>query len=120
MGLTPFSCAASNGHVEIVRSLLDVGAELDVSKPERNPLFGAIYGGHLEIVKLLVERGIDYRVSYTGQSMKNMDALAFALERGQREIARYLAVETAGKGRTVETTVNRAAASGIGGESFSK
>ncbi len=83
--------AASDGHIEIVRFLLSHGAEMDVSDPERNPLFGAIYGGHLDIVKLLVESGIDVHVKYTGSSMKDMDALAFARERGQLEIANYLA-----------------------------
>lgn len=91
-GGTAINLAAGYGHLDIVRILLDEGAELDVSEPERNPLFSAIQGGHLEIVKLLVERGIDYRVRYTGESMKEMDALAFARERGQTAIAEYLAL----------------------------
>lgn len=64
---------------------------MDVSDPERNPLFGAIYGGHIEIVRLLIDQGIDTHVKYTGKSMKNMDALAFARERGQMDIAALLA-----------------------------
>lgn len=83
--------AAGDGRFEVVRQLLDAGAELDTSASVRNPLFSAIYGGSMEIVKLLIERGIDYRVSYTGKSMKNMDAEAFARERGQTKIADYLA-----------------------------
>jgi uncharacterized protein len=82
--------AASYGHLDIVNYLLSVGAEIDVSEPERNPLFGAIYGGHVCVAKLLVERGMDIQVKYTGESMKNMDALAFAQERGQKEIADLL------------------------------
>jgi len=82
--------AASNGHIEIVRYLLEQGAEMDVSEPERNPLFAAIYGGNLAVVELLVSSGIDYCVKYTGESMTNMDAIAFAYERGQKEIADYL------------------------------
>ena len=31
--------AASEGHIDIVRCLLSSGAEIDVSEPERNPLF---------------------------------------------------------------------------------
>ncbi|WP_459500879.1 suppressor of fused domain protein [Bacillus sp. C1] len=82
--------AASKGQFEIVRYLLTSGAEMDVSEPERNPLFGAIQGGYIDIVKLLIENGIDSRVKYTGEYMKNMDALAFAHEQGQIEIANLL------------------------------
>ena len=63
---------------------------LDVSEPERNPLFGAILKGHTGIAKLLVDRGIDINVQYTGESMKDMDALAFAREWGRSDIAEYL------------------------------
>jgi ankyrin repeat protein len=82
--------AARGGHLEVMGVLLEAGAFLDTSEPERNPLFGAIYSGHLEAVKWLVENGIDRNVAYTGKSMKNMDALAFARERGKSDIASYL------------------------------
>ena len=82
--------AASDGQLEIVSYLLSCGAELDVSESTRNPLFGAIQGGHVEIAKLLIENGIDIHVKYTGQSMKNMDALAFAHEYGRKEIVDLL------------------------------
>ncbi|NPC91547.1 hypothetical protein HOO54_04620 [Bacillus sp. WMMC1349] len=83
--------AAWKGHIDIVRYLLSYGAELDVSDPARNPLFGAILNGHLNIVELLIESGIDIHVKYTGESMKQMDALAFAHEQGQTEIVELLA-----------------------------
>ena len=86
----PINEAASGGYANIVEYLLSCGARLNVSEPEKNPLFGAIYGGHLNVVKLLHERGIDIHVKYTGASMKNMDALAFAQERGQKEIELFL------------------------------
>ncbi|MEF2967768.1 ankyrin repeat domain-containing protein [Paenibacillus sp. M1] len=82
--------AASEGHIEIVKYLLSVGAELDVSEPQRNPLFAAIHKGHVEIAKLLIRSGIDTTVSYTGETMKDMNALAFAKEWGQMEIAALL------------------------------
>src|SRR5262245_11381392 len=53
-GAGPLKEAASEGHIEVVRYLLSCGAEMDVSEPERNPLFGAIYGGHTAIAKLLI------------------------------------------------------------------
>lgn len=82
--------AASCGYIEIVQYFLACGAELDISESERNPLFSAIYGGHKEIVEFLIAQGIDFRKKYTGHNMKNMDALAFAKERGQIEIAKIL------------------------------
>lgn len=82
--------AASRGRYDIVRYLLSIGAELDTSEPERNPLFGAIMCGSKEIVQLLLDSGIDASVRYTGQYMNNMDAYDFAIERGQKEIAEML------------------------------
>jgi ankyrin repeat protein len=84
--------AASGGHTEVVRYLLDCGSELDVSEPERNPLFSAIYGGHMEVVKLLLDRGLDPHVTYhSPRRGGNMDALSFARERGRTPIANFLA-----------------------------
>ncbi|PGD62340.1 hypothetical protein COM36_31380, partial [Bacillus toyonensis] len=54
---TPIAHAASEGEIGIVEYLFDNGAILDVSDPNRNPLFSAIYGGHLNIVKYLVQNG---------------------------------------------------------------
>lgn len=82
--------AASEGHFEVVKYLINAGAEFDLSEPDRNPLFAAIYGGHIEIVKLLLEKGIDSHISYSGDNMTNMDAYAFAIERGHKEIAQFL------------------------------
>ncbi|MEY2880808.1 MAG: hypothetical protein RLZZ15_3188 [Verrucomicrobiota bacterium] len=89
-GGTAINLAAAYGRLEVVEFLLANRAELDVTEPERNPLFSAIQGGHLPIVQLLVERGIDTKVAYTGSSMKGMTALAFARERGQQEISEFL------------------------------
>jgi ankyrin repeat protein len=95
-GGTPLNEAASEGHIEIVKYLLSHGGKMDVSEPEKNPLFSSIYGGHLAIAKLLVENGIDTNVKYSGTSMNNMDALSFAQERGQSDIANILASASKG------------------------
>jgi uncharacterized protein len=89
----PLHRAASDGHLEVARYLIGQGAALDVSEPERNPLFGAIYGGHTAIAKLLIDSGIDTTVKYTGESMKNMDALAFAREWGRKDIVELLTAQ---------------------------
>lgn len=83
---SPIKEAVSEGHIEIVKYLLSCGAELDVSEPQRNPLFGAITDGYVEIAKLLIDSGIDIHVQYEN----NRDALAYAIERGQTEIADLL------------------------------
>ncbi|WP_218276388.1 ankyrin repeat domain-containing protein, partial [Pseudomonas sp. FW305-BF6] len=70
--------------------LLSIGVEMDVSDPIRNPLFGAISNGQVEVAKRLIENGINIKVKYSGESMKEMDALAFAKEQGQREIVELL------------------------------
>ncbi len=90
LGGTPINEAATHGHLEVVKYLLQAGAVLDTSEPEQNPLFSAIYGGHLGVVKLLLAHGIDGKVRYTGTIMREMDAMAFARERGQTAIAEYL------------------------------
>lgn len=86
----PIAHAASEGEISIVEYLFENGAILDTSDPNRNPLFSAIYGGHLDIVKYLVQNGIDINVMYTGNTMQDMGAYEFAIERGQTEIAEYL------------------------------
>jgi uncharacterized protein len=82
--------AATKGYLDIVEYLINQNVEIDTSEPDRNPLFAAIYGGHFEIVKLLVENNIDIFIKYSGENMKEMDAYAFAIERGQTKIAEYL------------------------------
>ena len=64
---------------------------MDTSDPRFNPLFAAIYGGHFDIAKVLIEKGIDTKVKYSGSCMKDMNARAFATERGETEIAQLLA-----------------------------
>ena len=77
---------------------------MDVTEPERNPLFGAISNGHADIAKLLIESGIDTNVIYSGESMREMDALTFAKEQGQKEISMLLENQ---KGlSTTSTTIN--------------
>ncbi|MBX3610068.1 MAG: ankyrin repeat domain-containing protein [Hydrogenophaga sp.] len=84
---TALKLAASAGHLEMVKFLVACGSVLDVSEPEKNPLFGAIFGGHASVVEFLLQQGIDYSATYSGQFMQHLDAKAFAKERGQLAIA---------------------------------
>lgn len=78
--------AVTWGHIDVVKYLLSRGAKLDVSDPVRNPLFDAITDGRSEMVRLLIDSGINIHVKYEN----NRDALAYAIERGQTEIADIL------------------------------
>ncbi|WP_425264555.1 hypothetical protein [Vibrio parahaemolyticus] len=49
-----------------------------------------MHAGHKDIVELLLKAGINTRIKYTGQSMKDMDAMAFAHEWGRTEIMEIL------------------------------
>jgi len=53
--------AAENGHVEIVRLLLDKGADVGMVNNElENAVHVAVKGGHVEVVELLASRTVDY------------------------------------------------------------
>lgn len=82
--------AIKNQYIDLINYLLDLNVEMIIDESEYNPLFTAIYVGNLTIVKILIFRGIDYKISYMSDYMNNMDAEAFALERGEKEIASYL------------------------------
>jgi hypothetical protein len=86
----PSRNAAARNHLEVVKYLLSKGARLDVSAPGRNPLFSAIYGGHVQIVKYLLDSAINRHAVYRGETGKLGNALSFALQRGEREIADVL------------------------------
>ncbi|WP_250675838.1 ankyrin repeat domain-containing protein [Paraclostridium ghonii] len=82
--------AATKGNINIVKYLICVGAELDTSTAEANPLFGAIYGNHIDIVELLIDNGINIGVKYHLYNIKNMDAYNYAIEGGNLKIANLI------------------------------
>ena len=62
-GGTPLHYAAWKGHVEVVRELLDLGAEIDACSRDGHyggtPLHAAAHGNQKEVAALLLERGAD-------------------------------------------------------------
>ncbi len=87
---TPLDEAASQGHFEVVQYLVERGASVITPRPERNPLFGAIDSGRADIATFLLDTGIDPHVVYRGESGGLKNALSYALEDGQTEIADLL------------------------------
>lgn len=94
-GRFPIGDAAIKGRVEMVAFLLGRGATLDTSTSLRNPLFSAITVRSAAVAELLIVAGIDTRVRYNTETMRKMDAVAFAMMMGPRDIARMIALHNA-------------------------
>ena len=96
-GITPLALAASYGKADIVSLLLGMGAPLDTSTSARNPLFRAVLVRSEEITRLLLDAGIDTTARYKlGAVDETVDAVAFAMLQGARNIARIIALRDGG------------------------
>jgi hypothetical protein len=83
---TPLMRAADEGHVDVVRWLVDQGANVNESSPYRSTALGlASCEGHTPVVQLLLERGADPAIANNGRTPV-MEASA----RGQMEAFRCL------------------------------
>lgn len=69
-GMSALMFAARDGHVESVRTLLELGADPDFSDPDGStPLIVALMNGHWDTAKLLVDSGADVNLwDWWGQS----------------------------------------------------
>eukprot|EP00435_Cladocopium_sp_Y103_P032252 s631_g8.t1 len=86
-GSTPLHSAAQAGHVDIVRFLLEAGANKDQTKDRgATPLHVAASQGHLEVVRLLIESGADSTIT----RINGTTALDVAHESGHMEIVYFL------------------------------
>ncbi|OGB83383.1 hypothetical protein A3F66_05890 [candidate division TM6 bacterium RIFCSPHIGHO2_12_FULL_32_22] len=84
IGYTALIVAAQNGHIDIVRLLLDKGAGINaVDIDGRTALILAVLNGRLDIVKLLLNRGANIDVSRIGRT-----ALIVARRLGYTEIVK--------------------------------
>ena len=79
--------ASAIGHVEIVRELIEEGADVNQRGPRgATALMFAAGGGHLEVVKELVASGADLQATEEG----GWDALRHAEEDNDQEIIVFL------------------------------
>ncbi len=86
----PLKNAAARGHMEIVKLLLERGADPNLSEegiaPHGHALYSAVYNGHYEIAKLLLEKG-----AYPSPEVESSaDALSIALMNGDEEMVELL------------------------------
>ena len=108
-GWTPLHYAASGGHVEIMKKLLEAFAFIDAQSPNgTTPLMMAAMYGSSDAVKLLLDEGADTAM----KNQQGMTALDFA-QRGRRPDAVGL-ITTAMKAKPLlkpaATTVEKPAA----------
>jgi ankyrin repeat protein len=88
-GWTVLMFAAREGHVDIVRLLLDHGADANVTSESRDgatPLTIAAEHGHVEVIKLLLSRGADVN----GRNAHDNTALMYAAQYNHVDVAKVL------------------------------
>jgi len=86
-GDTALILSARNGHLDVVKYLVEQGANLNAqNKAGDTALIESAFNGHLAIVKYLVAQGAD--ITLKGE--KNKTALAWAEARSQEDVVHYL------------------------------
>ncbi|MCG8340467.1 MAG: ankyrin repeat domain-containing protein [Cytophagales bacterium] len=65
-GATPLHWAAFNGHLEVVRLLIDKGADKEAKHIGQTSLHWAVIRNHLEVVRLLIDKGANIEAKYEG------------------------------------------------------
>src|SRR5205814_8712767 len=87
-GFSALLAAARNGHLEVVKYLVEHGANIDERNNARDktPLLAAAFDGHYDIVKYLVEHGANVNV----QAVNGWTPLHDAAYIGNFEVVKYL------------------------------
>jgi len=96
----PLRNAAAKGHIEIVKLLLDRGADPNLPEegiaPQGHALYSAVYNGHFDIARLLLEKG-----AYPNPAVESSaDALSIAIRNSDQKMIELLA--SYGAARSVE------------------
>ena len=85
---TPLILASQKGHYEVVRTLLEHGANTETPHIKyRSPLGAASYWGHVEVVQLLLEHHADVNAQ---NHRRKYTALYWASRSGQLAVVRML------------------------------
>jgi ankyrin repeat protein len=87
-GMTPLLLALSRGYAEVVKYLLEAGADVTlVDEAGNTALYQAVGRGHVEFVRLLLSRS---KAELNVRGQHGMTPLLLALSRGHAEVAKYL------------------------------
>jgi len=101
-GRTPLHLAASRGHLDVARLLVESGADVDArSEFGYTPLHVAAMEGYLDVARLLVESGADV----DARDKKGRTPLDLARKGGHREVMKLL--KSARRGRLVQPAKQR-------------
>lgn len=82
----PLADAAKAGHLDLVKLLLDYGANVNGNYPGQSPLYSAAGGGHIDVVRFLLGYGADC----PPPNNEWIDALSLAASSGRIELVKLL------------------------------